>query len=134
MLKYFERRDDLVHQISVSSRLCCIAQQNYLPIEMADTTVQSEKKSRFRAPHLHVPEFNKRSLGLTTHVDYAKYNPNSEQSTHGRKSLVDLDYSPLRRITWASFNMGVLVSMGGFIFGYDTYEIFILMPTTTLLT
>lgn len=90
---------------------------------MADTTVQSEKKSRLSAPHIHAPKLNKQSLGLTTHVDYARYNPNSEQATHGRKSLTDLDYSPLRRVTWASFNMGVLVSMGGFIFGYDTYGI-----------
>ena len=89
---------------------------------MADTTLQSEKKSRFSVPHLQPPKLSKQSLGLTTHVDYAKYNPNHEQSTHGRKSLVDLDYSPLRRVTWASFIMGVLVSMGGFIFGYDTYE------------
>lgn len=87
---------------------------------MADNTVQLEKKARFSVPHLHAPQLNKQSLGLTTHVDYAKFNPNSEQSTHGRKSLTDLDYSPLRRVTWASFNMGVLVSMGGFIFGYDT--------------
>ncbi|KAF2502458.1 MFS monosaccharide transporter-like protein [Lophium mytilinum] len=33
------------------------------------------------------------------------------------------DDSPLPRLTWASFNMGVLVSMGGFIFGYDTGQI-----------
>ena len=30
------------------------------------------------------------------------------------------DDSPVPRITWASLTMGVLVSMGGFIFGYDT--------------
>jgi hypothetical protein len=89
-------------------------------IEMADTPPQSEKTSKFSLPHLHAPKLNKQSLGLSTHVDYAKFNPNSDQSTHGRKSLADLDYSPLRRVTWASFNMGVLVSMGGFIFGYDT--------------
>ncbi|KAF2817144.1 MFS monosaccharide transporter-like protein [Mytilinidion resinicola] len=33
------------------------------------------------------------------------------------------DDSPLPRLTWASFNMGILVSMGGFIFGYDTGQI-----------
>lgn len=33
------------------------------------------------------------------------------------------DNSPLPRVTWASFTMGVLVSMGGFIFGYDTGQI-----------
>ena len=62
-------------------------------------------------PNMHTPKLNKQSLGLSTHVYYDKYNPNQDQSTHGRKLLVELDYSPLRRVTWASFNMGVLVSM-----------------------
>lgn len=53
-------------------------------------------------------------FGFTTHVHYDMYNPSQETSTHGRKSLTDLDYSPLKRITLASFLMGVLVSMGGF--------------------
>jgi len=35
----------------------------------------------------------------------------------------NLDESPIPRLTWASFFMGVLVSMGGFIFGYDTGQI-----------
>lgn len=33
------------------------------------------------------------------------------------------DDTPLPRLTWASFSMGVLVSMGGFVFGYDTGQI-----------
>lgn len=33
------------------------------------------------------------------------------------------DDSPLPRLTMASFTMGVLVSMGGFIFGYDTGQV-----------
>jgi hypothetical protein len=69
-------------------------------------------------PKFQVP--TRQSLGLTTHVDYSKYDPNHGDSTHGRKSLTNLDYSPLRRVTLASFFMAILVSMGGFIFGYDT--------------
>lgn len=44
-----------------------------------------------------------------------------------RKSL---DYSRLRRVTMASFLMGILISMGGFVFGYDTGQIsgFLEMP------
>lgn len=77
-------------------------------------------KPSFHAPKFHRPDLSRQGLGLSTHVDYERYNPNHEEATHGRKSLADLDYSPLRRVTWASFYMGVLVSMGGFIFGYDT--------------
>ncbi|ETN45700.1 uncharacterized protein HMPREF1541_09533 [Cyphellophora europaea CBS 101466] len=69
-------------------------------------------------PKFQVP--TRQSLGLTTHVDYAKYNPSHDGSDQARKSLGHLDYSPLRRITLPSFYMAVLISMGGFIFGYDT--------------
>ena len=48
---------------------------------------------------------------MTVHFD--QYNPNSEKGTDTRASLAALDYSPLRRLTWRSFLMGVLVSMGG---------------------
>ncbi|KAK5560225.1 hexose transporter hxt5 [Exophiala xenobiotica] len=82
---------------------------------------------------MKVPKFQKptrQSLGLTNYVNYEKYNPHSDDSTDARKSLSHLDYSPLRRVTWASFWMGMLVSMGGFIFGYDTGQIsgFLAMP------
>lgn len=42
----------------------------------------------------------------------------------------ELDYSPLPRLTGRSLAMGVLVSMGGLIFGYDTGQIsgFLEMP------
>ena len=39
---------------------------------------------------------------------------------HPEKTHPGYDSSPVPRITWASVTMGVLVSMGGFIFGYDT--------------
>ncbi|KAF2167189.1 hypothetical protein M409DRAFT_66223 [Zasmidium cellare ATCC 36951] len=47
-------------------------------------------------------------MGFTTHVRYDAYNPSHDASTEARKSLTDLDYSPLRRVTWASFFMAVL--------------------------
>ncbi|KAK5062839.1 hypothetical protein LTR84_004914 [Exophiala bonariae] len=83
-----------------------------------------------KAPKFSRPKLTRESLGLTTWVKYDKYDPRSADSTDARKSLADLDYSPLRRVTWASFWMGILISMGGFIFGYDTGQIsgFLEMP------
>ncbi|GAB0134126.1 hypothetical protein EsDP_00002510 [Epichloe bromicola] len=54
------------------------------------------------------------------HVD-----PNSEKANRDdvRRSLAGLDYSPLPRLTMRSLMMGLLVSMGGLIFGYDTGQI-----------
>ena len=70
------------------------------------------------------------SLGLSNWVKYDKYNPHAKDATNARKSLANLDYSPLRRITMPSFLMGMAISMGGFIFGYDTGQIsgFLAMP------
>lgn len=83
-----------------------------------------------KAPKFQFPELTRESLGLTNYVKYDKYNPRSSGATDARKSLADLDYSPLRRVTWASLWMGILISMGGFIFGYDTGQIsgFLAMP------
>ena len=52
---------------------------------------------------------------LSTHVYYDQYDPNKSDGKDVRNSLAGLDYSPLRRVTWASLSMGVLVSMGGFV-------------------
>lgn len=80
-----------------------------------------------RAPKLHSP-IPKRgtwrdSLGLHNHVYYDQYNPNSEKGTDVRKSLSGLDYSPLRRVTFESLSMAILISMGGFMLvtGHQAY-------------
>ncbi|EXJ86564.1 MFS transporter, SP family, sugar:H+ symporter [Capronia epimyces CBS 606.96] len=77
------------------------------------------------------PKLTRESLGLTNTVRYDKYDPrNGQADAEARKSLAGLDYSPLKRVTWESFWMGILISMGGFIFGYDTGQIsgFLAMP------
>lgn len=56
-------------------------------------------------------------LGLNNTVNFDHVNPNSDASTDARRELAHLDYSPLKRVTGKSFVMGLLVSMGGLIFG-----------------
>lgn len=56
-------------------------------------------------------------LSLNNKINFDYANPNSEASTDARKELAHLDYSPVKRITGRTFFMGMLVSMGGFIFG-----------------
>ena len=51
---------------------------------------------------------------FSRHVRYDQYDPSQSEGKDVRKSLAGLDYSPLPRVTWASFSMGVLISMGGF--------------------
>jgi SP family sugar:H+ symporter-like MFS transporter len=62
-----------------------------------------------------VPKFNVKKLALSPWVHYDQFNPSSEQANGARKSLTNLDYSPLRRITFPSVILGVVVSMGGFL-------------------
>jgi SP family sugar:H+ symporter-like MFS transporter len=62
-----------------------------------------------------VPKLNAQKLGLSSWVHYDKFNPSSEDAKGARKSLTNLDYSPLRRITFPSIILGVVVSMGGFL-------------------
>ena len=73
--------------------------------------------------NIHLQRPTRESLGLTNWVRYEKYDPHAEGSTDARKSLSHLDYSPLRRVTMPAFLMGIAISMGGFIFGYDTGQI-----------
>jgi SP family sugar:H+ symporter-like MFS transporter len=61
------------------------------------------------------PKLNAKKLGLSPWVHYDQYNPSNENADSARKSLTNLDYSPLRRITFPSIILGVVVSMGGFL-------------------
>jgi sugar porter (SP) family MFS transporter len=67
-----------------------------------------------------------------TTVYYDQFRPSAV--TNGDVNVAakehELDYSPLPRLTMASFLMAILVSMGGFVFGYDTGQIsgFLEMP------
>ncbi|KAJ9194466.1 hypothetical protein DTO164E3_7351 [Paecilomyces variotii] len=65
---------------------------------------------------------------LTVYFDDKR--PESEKQGHGVDVQGPIDYSPLPRVTARTFWMGVLVSMGGLIFGYDTGQIsgFLEMP------
>lgn len=51
---------------------------------------------------------------------------NSQSSTPARsdstaeKNTGVIDDSPVKYLTWRSFMLGIVVSMGGFIFGYST--------------
>lgn len=51
---------------------------------------------------------------------------NSQSSTPARsdstaeKNNGIIDDSPVKYLTWRSFMLGIVVSMGGFIFGYST--------------
>jgi hypothetical protein len=44
------------------------------------------------------------------------------------------DNTPLPRLTTAGFWMGILVSMGGFVFGYGYFSLFSCLSTCILLT
>lgn len=59
-------------------------------------------------------------LSLNGKVTFDHVNPNSETSTDARQELAHLDYSPLKRVSGRSLCMGLLVSMGGLIFGYGS--------------
>jgi SP family sugar:H+ symporter-like MFS transporter len=57
--------------------------------------------------------------------------PRESVSTHEHeKGPGDVVDTPVPLLTWRSFIMGVFVSMGGFLFGYDTGQIsgFLEMP------
>lgn len=56
-------------------------------------------------------------LSLNSKVYFDHANPNSAKSTDARQDLAHLDYSPLPRLTGRTVGMGILISMGGFIFG-----------------
>jgi hypothetical protein len=64
---------------------------------------------------LFIPKLRFPKPSFSSHVYYDQYDPNKREGKDVRKSLAGLDYSPLRRVTWASFAMGILISMGGFV-------------------
>ncbi len=63
-------------------------------------------------PRMRIPS---RADIFDPYVRYDKFNPAVSENKDARNSLAGLDYSPLRRVTLASFLMGILVSMGGFV-------------------
>ena len=71
---------------------------------MADTQQPAPRPKTF-AEKLH----------LSPWVYYDQFDPRYG-ADKSRASLAELDYSPLRRVTMQSFVMGVLVSMGGFLY------------------
>ena len=67
-----------------------------------------------RLPHLH--------LSLSNEVKFSPPAP-GELVNDQVVDVSKYDFSPLPRITWASFIMGVLVSMGGFMYAlYNSNE------------
>ena len=58
-----------------------------------------------------------------THVTSSPPTSDSDGEHRPEKLHAGYDDFPIPRLTLASFSMGVLVSMGGFIFGYDTGQL-----------
>jgi SP family sugar:H+ symporter-like MFS transporter len=80
------------------------------------------------------PEHNTTDKIHQEHPEHREYNGNNNNNNdndnitpHLTNPLaekgVDLVDSPIPLLTWRSVIMGILVSMGGFIFGYDTGQI-----------
>lgn len=67
--------------------------------------------SRFRAG---------KQVSTATPIDQTAHQ--DEDSSSGERTHTRHDESPVPRLTFASVIMGILVSMGGFVFGYDTGE------------
>ncbi|KAL5371559.1 hypothetical protein DPSP01_014181 [Paraphaeosphaeria sporulosa] len=69
-------------------------------------------------------------MKLSKTIDNWRRRSSVEQSSRWVGQHEGYDTKPLPRLTWVGFSMGVLVSMGGFVFGYDTGQIsgFLAMP------
>jgi hypothetical protein len=72
---------------------------------MADAIQQQVPRKKTFAQRFH----------LSPYVYYDEFDPRNG-TDKARASLSNLDYSPLKRVTLPSFVMGVLVSMGGFLY------------------
>jgi SP family sugar:H+ symporter-like MFS transporter len=62
-----------------------------------------------------------------TQQEHQEFNSSNNDAAHLTNPLaekgVELVDTPIPLLTWRSFVMGILVSMGGFTFGYDTGQI-----------
>jgi SP family sugar:H+ symporter-like MFS transporter len=71
--------------------------------------------------------FQKRPQDLYAGSDFPRESVSTNEREKGRGDFVD---TPIPLLTWRSLVMGLFVSMGGFLFGYDTGQIsgFLEMP------
>jgi SP family sugar:H+ symporter-like MFS transporter len=71
--------------------------------------------------------FHKRPQDLYANSEVPRESVSGHEREKGPGDVVD---TPIPLLTWRSFIMGIFVSMGGFLFGYDTGQIsgFLEMP------
>jgi SP family sugar:H+ symporter-like MFS transporter len=75
--------------------------------------------------------FQKRPQDLYADSEVPRESVSTHEHEKGPGDVVD---TPIPLLTWRSFIMGIFVSMGGFLFGYDTGQIsgFLEMPNFLL--
>jgi hypothetical protein len=71
--------------------------------------------SHFNMGKFSVPKLDTKKLGLSSWVHYDKFDTSSGDVDGAKMGPTQLDYSPLRRVTFRSVILGVVVSMGGFL-------------------
>ncbi|KAJ5578335.1 uncharacterized protein N7459_007299 [Penicillium hispanicum] len=64
--------------------------------------------------------FQKRTENLYADNELPRESVSTAEREKGHQDMID---TPIPLLTWRSFTMGVFVSMGGFLFGYDTGQI-----------
>jgi hypothetical protein len=65
---------------------------------------------------LSIPKFDSKKLGLSPWVHFDQFNNSSGDVDGTKNGSPQVDYSPLRRVTFRSVVLGVVVSMGGFLY------------------